>query len=159
MYGGLPFHIHSVIKAGLYMFFYGSRCHCDKFRSLIFMTDNTRVMCVYPASQFANCTSTILVKGRKERNVIFNDALNPIYLRLYGVRHMVKDHSDSEREETHCRHVSYSFQLTARVVLYASSHRQNNTYHGLCYTSRERKPAAAAWATLCLTSNENLLMS
>ena len=27
----------------------------------------------------------------------FNDALNTFYLRLYGVRHMVKDHSDSER--------------------------------------------------------------
>ena len=31
-----------------------------------------------------------------ERNVLFNDALNTFYLRLYGVRHMV-DHSDSEK--------------------------------------------------------------
>ena len=29
--------------------------------------------------------------------VLFNDALNTFYLRLYGVGHMVKDHSDSER--------------------------------------------------------------
>ena len=28
---------------------------------------------------------------------LFNDALNTFYLELYGVRHMVKDHSDSER--------------------------------------------------------------
>ena len=28
---------------------------------------------------------------------VFNDALNTINLQLYGVRHMVKDHSDSER--------------------------------------------------------------
>ena len=35
--------------------------------------------------------------GRKEGNVLFNDALKTFYLRLYGVRHMVKDHSDSER--------------------------------------------------------------
>ena len=34
---------------------------------------------------------------RKEGNVLFNDALNTFYLWLYGVRHMVKDHSDSER--------------------------------------------------------------
>ena len=27
------------------------------------------------------------------------------------------------------------FQLAARVLLYAISHRQNSTYHGLCYTS------------------------
>ena len=35
--------------------------------------------------------------GRKEGNVLFNDALNTFYLRLYGVRHMVEDHSDSEK--------------------------------------------------------------
>ena len=33
----------------------------------------------------------------KEGNVLFNDALSTFYLRLHGVRHMVKDHSDSER--------------------------------------------------------------
>ena len=33
----------------------------------------------------------------KEGNVLFNDGLNTFYLRLYGVRHMVKDHSGSER--------------------------------------------------------------
>ena len=32
-----------------------------------------------------------------ELNVLFNDALNTLYLRLYGVGHMVKDHSDSEK--------------------------------------------------------------
>ena len=40
---------------------------------------------------------TILIMRRKEGNVLFNDALNTFYLRLYGVRHMVKDHSDSEK--------------------------------------------------------------
>ena len=35
--------------------------------------------------------------GRKEGNVLFNDALNTFYLRLHGVGHMVKDHSDSEK--------------------------------------------------------------
>ena len=34
---------------------------------------------------------------QKEGNVLFNDELNTFYLRLYGVKHMVKDHSDSER--------------------------------------------------------------
>ena len=36
-------------------------------------------------------------KQERERNVLFNDALNTFYLRLYGVRHMVKDHFDSEK--------------------------------------------------------------
>ena len=39
------------------------------------------------------------------------------------------------RKETRCRHIGYSFWLTARVLLYAPSHRQDNTYHDLCYTS------------------------
>ena len=40
------------------------------------------------------------------------------------------------RKETRCRHIGYYFRLAARDLLYASSHRQDNTYHGLCYTSR-----------------------
>ena len=36
-------------------------------------------------------------KGRKEGNVLFNDALNTFYLRFIGISHMVKDHSDSEK--------------------------------------------------------------
>ena len=42
-------------------------------------------------------TMHLLHQSWKEGNVLFNDALNTFYLRLYGVRHMVKDHSDSER--------------------------------------------------------------
>ena len=42
-------------------------------------------------------------RRRKEGNVLFNDALNTLYLRLYGVGHMVKDH------------MGYSFRLTAMV--------------------------------------------
>ena len=37
-------------------------------------------------------------QGSKESSKeMFNDALNTFYLRLYGGRHMVKDHSDSEK--------------------------------------------------------------
>ena len=39
------------------------------------------------------------------------------------------------RKETRCHHIGYSYRLTARVLLYAPSHRQNNTYHSLCYIS------------------------
>ena len=35
--------------------------------------------------------------GRKEGNVLFNDTLNTFYLRLYCVNNVVKHHSDSER--------------------------------------------------------------
>ena len=71
----------------------------------------------------------------REKNVLFNDAIITFYLRLYGVRHMVKDHSDNEKG-TRCRHIGYSYRLTARVILYEQPHRQDSTYHGLRYTSR-----------------------
>ena len=45
---------------------------------------------------------------------------------------MVKDHSDSERGNPLPSHGI----LFPRVLLYASSHRHDITYHGLCYTSR-----------------------
>ena len=70
-----------------------------------------------------------------EGNILFSDALNTFYLRLYGVRHMVKNHSDM-REKTCFSHLGYSFRLATRVLLYVSSNRQDNTYNGLCYTCR-----------------------
>ena len=75
-------------------------------------------------------------RNERERNVLFNDALNTFYLRLYGVRHIWLRTILIVRKETRCRHIGYSYRLTARVHLYAPSHRQDSTYHGLCYTSR-----------------------
>ena len=46
---------------------------------------------------------------------------------IYG--YIVKDHSDS--------HMVTSLRLAARVLLYAPSHSQDSTYHGLCFTSCE----------------------
>ena len=68
------------------------------------------------------------------------------------------------RKETRCRHISYSCQLTARVLLYAPSHRQDSTYHGLCYTSRGALPGtknssmgpphegSIRWPGICINS-------
>ena len=36
-------------------------------------------------------------EGRKEGNVLFNYALNTFYLKLYDIKHIVKDYSNSER--------------------------------------------------------------
>ena len=78
----------------------------------------------------------MMQEGSKEKFYLTTHSTH-FNLRLYGVGHMVKDYrySDSERE-TSCRHMGYSFRLIARVLLYALSHRQDSTYHGLCYTSR-----------------------
>ena len=48
-------------------------------------------------SYFYFSQNLMSMNQERERNVLFNDALNTFYLRLYGVRHMVKDHSDSEK--------------------------------------------------------------
>ena len=71
----------------------------------------------------------------KEGNVLFNNALNTFYLRLYDVRHMVKHHSDSEKGNPLPPH-RLLFPINSKVFLYAPSHRQDSTYNGLCYTSR-----------------------
>ena len=60
--------------------------------------------------------------GKKEGHVLFNDALNTFYLPLYGVRHMVKDHSDSERGNPLPPHRLLFPNIAARVLLYVSSH-------------------------------------
>ena len=53
------------------------------------------------SSRFPRITGKEAVsKGRKEGDVLFNDALNTFYIQLYGVGHMIKYHSDSERKPT-----------------------------------------------------------
>ena len=78
----------------------------------------------------------------KEGNVLFNDALNTkmnisFHSFIYG--YMASDIWLKTilivREETRCRHIGYTYRLTVRVLLYAPSHRQDNIYHALCYTS------------------------
>ena len=77
---------------------------------------------------------TSLMEGRKEMfyltmhstHFIYGYMASDIWLRIILI----------VRKETRCRHIVCSFRLAARVLLYAPSHRQDNTYHGLCYTSR-----------------------
>ena len=62
--------------------------------SFIFYTYN--VLCIH-TELFINKFKFAVLLTSNEGNVLFNDALSTFYLRLYGVGHMVKDHSDSER--------------------------------------------------------------
>ena len=59
---------------------------------------------VWGVREQPGCTPTVTelitykcTMRERERIFLFNDALNTFYLRLYGVRHMFKDHSDSEK--------------------------------------------------------------
>ena len=57
------------------------------------------------------------------------------------------------RKETRSCHIGYSYRLTARVLLYAPSHREDNTYHDLCYTSRG---ALAGMRNSSMTKNRSI---
>ena len=48
---------------------------------------------------------------RQKERVLFKDALNTFYVRLYGIGHMLKDLSESERENLLPPHIGYDFQL------------------------------------------------
>ena len=109
------------------------------------------------SAAFGRLMNSVLIDiTSKEGNVLFNDALNTFYLRLYGRKemfyltthstHFIYGYMASDiwlrtilivRKETSCCHIGYSFRLTARVLLYAPSHRQDSTYHGrLLHQSR-----------------------
>ena len=94
--------------------------------------------CAVLTTQFNRCNCVTLPsyrrkEGRKEMfyltthstHFIYGYMVSDIWLRTILI----------VRKETRCRHLGYSFRLTARVLLYAPSHRQDSTYHGLCYTS------------------------
>ena len=53
---------------------------------------------------------------------LFNDALNTFYLELYGVGHMVKDHSDSERGNPLPPHGPVVWKTTSKLKRLETRH-------------------------------------
>ena len=85
------------------------------------------------APEFWILLTKLLKEGRKEMFYLTTHSTHFIYGYMASdvwVRTIL-----IVRKETRCRHIDYSFRLTGRVLLYAPSHRQDSTYHGLCYTS------------------------
>ena len=73
--------------------------------------------------------------GRKEINVLFNDALNTFYLRLYSVRHMVKDHTDSKRKNPLPPH-GLLFSISSKGSFICTILQTGLHVPQFCYTSR-----------------------
>ena len=93
-------------------------------------TDRLSVLPYHSAVRTWNTGSYLENKeGRKEMFYLTTHSTHFIY------GYMVKDHSDSEKGNP-LLPIGYSFRLTARFFLYAPAHRQDSTYHGLCYTNR-----------------------
>ena len=80
------------------------------------------------------CLMTPQHEGRKEMFYLTMHSTHFI-LRLYGVGHMVKDHSDSERGNPLPPH-GLLFPINSKGSFIAPSHRQDSTYHDISYTSR-----------------------
>ena len=66
-------------------------------------------------------------RNKEGRNVLYNDALNTFYLRLYCVRHMVKDHSDSERGDQLPPH-GLLFPISSKGYTHIHTHTYIHTY-------------------------------
>ena len=77
---------------------------------------------------------TLYQEGRKEM-FYFTTHSTHFILRLYGVGYMVKDHSDSERGNPLPPH-GLLFPINSKGSFISPSHREDSTYHDLCYTSR-----------------------
>ena len=112
----------------------GSRCIRKKEEVFYLTTHSTHFIYGYMASDTWLRTILIVREETRRRHMgnSFNDALNTFYLRLYGVRHMVKDHSDSERGNPLPPHRLLFPISTKGSFICIIPH----TYHGLCYTSR-----------------------
>ena len=77
-----------------------------------------------------------ILKGEREREMFYLTTHSTHFIYGYMASDIWLRTILIVRKETRCRHIGYSYRLTARVILYAPSHRQDNTYHDLCYTSR-----------------------
>ena len=110
-------------------------------RPTIFKTTNYPNMAHF--ENYYKLYSFLCVPCKREREIIYLTTNSTHFIYGYMASDMVK--------ETRCRHIGYSYRLTARVLLYAPSHRQDNTYHSLCYTSR----GALAWTrNICTLQSE-----
>ena len=80
-------------------------------------------------------TNCLWLEGRR-KEMFYLTMHSTHFIYGYMVSHIWLRTIPIVRKETCCHHIGYSYRLTARVLLYAPSHRQDSTYHGLCYTSR-----------------------
>ena len=89
-------------------------------------TQYQSILSLAPSQHWNNGNGNVLFNITHSTHFIYSYMASDIWLRTILIM----------RKETCCRHIGYSFQLTAMVLLYAPSHRQDSTYHSLCYTSR-----------------------
>ena len=98
------------------------------------LSDDTRT--VPTTTRLSGLALKVNVCGTREREMFYLTTHSTHFIYGYMASDIWLTTILIVRKETRCRHIGYSYRLTARVLLYAPSHRQDNTYHGLCYTNR-----------------------
>ena len=82
-------------------------------------------------------TSDVHTKILKtDGHVLFNNVLNTFYLRLHGVKNMLKDHSDSERGNLLPPLHGLRFLISSKGSFICTIPKIRCLYHSLYYTSR-----------------------
>ena len=114
--------------------FYQREKYSNKIAFLFTVSWPLTFVHIFLVNLWSVCTNSWLVKhfpmeGRKEMFYLTTHSTHFIY------GYMASD-IWLRTILTRCHHIGYSFRLAARLLLYAPSHRQDSTYHGLCYTSR-----------------------
>ena len=114
----------------------------SRFLLLLVIVSNAAAEISYNTSlDFAGMTAFLLSTSLGEREREREREM--FYLTMHST-HFIYGYMSSDiwlrtiliaRKETRCCHIGYSYRLTARVLLYAPSHRQDSTYHSLCCTS------------------------
>ena len=79
-------------------------------------------LCVY------ECICICVGVCTKEGNILFNDTLNTLHLRLYNIRHMIKNHSYRERGNPLPPH-RLLFLISSKGSFICIIQTQDNTYH------------------------------
>ena len=118
---------------------FSDECHMHIKRPLCKVLDTKYVVATmkHPPSQLIwNAVPCRRAVGEREREMFYLTTHSTHFIYGYMASYIWLRTILIVREETRCRHIGYSFRLAARVLLYAPSHRQDSTYHGLCYTSR-----------------------
>ena len=90
-------------------------------KDMFYLTTHSTHFCLRKEGMFYLTTHSTHFCLRKEGNVLFNDKLNTFYLRLYGVRHMVKNHSDWERGNPMPPH-RLLFSISSEGEMFFSTH-------------------------------------
>ena len=115
----------------MYWNYHGLRPNCDEL-GILTVKHNPFAVCLQET--FQDTENRVSGRGRKEMFYLTTHSTHFIY--AYMASDIWLRTILIVRKETRCRHIGYSYRLTAKVLLYAPSHRQDNTHNGICYTSR-----------------------